>query len=224
MCDGSGAISCWFCLLIGCVGAETYGCRSISASDPTLANPENSFGTAGSRVVESSKRDCAVLDDSDDDHWPDGGYSCSREGRQVEQQRESMAQVELRDESVRCDRRPAAVRCRDQHGCGEQRAAWRCAVVCRLDHVAHGKRLETHRKCFTRLEYGSVAISLSDVFPEVRRKVGCAGDGGTGSFVGHERCDGRSLRRNERDLFKIIQRCFREFWKKHGFRVRVLVL
>ena len=50
-----------------------------------------------------------MLDDSDDDDWPDGGYSCSREGRQVEQQRESMAQVELRDESVRCGRQ-AAVR------------------------------------------------------------------------------------------------------------------
>ena len=94
--------------------------------------------------------------------------------------------VELRDESVRCGRRPAAVRCRDQCGCGEQRAAWRCAFVCRLDHVAHGKRLESHRKCLVKLEYGSVAISLSDVFPEERRKVGCADDGGTGSFVGHE--------------------------------------
>ena len=87
------------------------GYRSISAIAPTLANPGNGF--AGSRVVESSERDCAMLDDSDDDDWPDGGYSCSREGRQVEQQRESIAQVELRDESVRCGRRPAAVRCRD---------------------------------------------------------------------------------------------------------------
>ena len=173
MCHGSGAISCWFCLLLRCVVAETYWYRSISASAPTFANPGNSFGTAGSRVVESSERDCATLDDSDDDDWPDGGYSCSREGRQVEQQRESMAQVELRDESVRCSRRPALSGA--QNGtCGEQRAAWRCAVVCRLDHVAHGKRLESHRKCFTRLEYGSVAISLSDVFSEERRKVGCA--------------------------------------------------
>ena len=40
-----------------------------------------------------------------------------------------------------------------------------------------------NRKCFTRLEYGSVAISLSDVFPEERRKVGCADDGGTSSFL-----------------------------------------
>ena len=48
------------------------------------------------------------------------------------------------------------------------------------------------------------------VFPEGRCKV----DGGAGSFVGHERCGGRSLRHNgrRRDLFKIIQRCFREFW------------
>ena len=76
-----------------------------------------------------------------------------------------------------------------------------------------------------KLEYGSVAISLPDVFPEERRKVVCADDGGTGSFVGHERCGGRSLRHNgrRRDLFKITQRCFREFWKKQGLRFRVLV-
>ena len=57
-------------------------------------------------------------------------------------------------------------------------------------------------------EYGSVAVSLSDVFPEERRKVGCADGGGTGSFVGHERCGGRSLRRNgrRRDLEEVIQR------------------
>ena len=98
------------------------------------------------------------------------------------------------------------------------------AVACRLDHVAHGKRLESHRKCLTRLEYGIVAISLSDVFPD-RRKVGCADGGGTGSFVGHERCGG-SLRRNgrRRDPEEVIQKCFREFWKKQGLRVRVLVL
>ena len=53
-----------------CVVAETYGYKSISASAPTLANPGNSFGTAASRVVESSERHCAMLDDSDDDDWP----------------------------------------------------------------------------------------------------------------------------------------------------------
>ena len=172
-------------LLFGCVVAETHECGS---SDPRFTRPGNSCGeTAGSRVVESSEWDCAMLDDSDDDDWPDGGYPCSREGRQVEQQRESMAQVELRDESARCGRRPAAV------GCGEQRAAWRSAMVCRLDHVAHGKRLES------QLEYV---------------------DSGIGSFVGHERCGGRSLTRNgrRRDLFKIIQRCFREFWKKQRLK------
>ena len=98
------------------------------------------------------------------------------------------------------------------------------AVVCRLDHVVHGKRLELHRKYSTRLEYEGVATSLSDVFTEERCKVDV--DSGIGSFVGHERCDGRSLRRDgrRRDLFEIIQRCFREFWKTQGLRVRVLVL
>ena len=44
MCHGGGAISCW--LLRTCVEMGTSMC-------PTLANPGNSFGTAGSRVVES---------------------------------------------------------------------------------------------------------------------------------------------------------------------------
>ena len=79
--------------------AETYGYRSISASAPTLANPGNTFGTAGSRVVDSSEKGCALLDDSDDDDLPGCGCSCSREGRQVEQQRESMAQVEVREKA-----------------------------------------------------------------------------------------------------------------------------
>ena len=87
----------------------TYGYKSISASAPTLANPGNSFETTGSRVVESSERDCAMLDDSDEDDWPGGGYSCSRGGGQRDWQRKCMAQVELRDEKVRGGRRPAAV-------------------------------------------------------------------------------------------------------------------
>ena len=90
----------------------THECVS---SDPTLARLESSCGeTAGSRVVESSERDFAVLEDSDDDFRPGGAHSCSLEGRQVEQQRERMAQLELRDESVRCGSRPAAVKNRDQ--------------------------------------------------------------------------------------------------------------
>ena len=63
-----------------------------------------------------------------------------------------------------------------------------------------------------KLEHGIVVISLSDVVAEERRQVGCADDGGTGSFVGHERCDGRSLRRNgrRRDLFKMLPRVLEE--------------
>ena len=63
------------------------------------------------------------------------------------------------------------------------------------------------------------------VFPEERCKVGYDDDGGIGSFVGHERCGGRGWRRNrrQRDLEEFTQRCFREFWKERGLRVRVLV-
>ena len=80
----------------------------------------------------------------------------------------------------------------------------------------HGKRLEPHRKCSTRLEYEGVATSHSGVFSEERCKVD--DDGGTGSFVGHERYGGRGC------LGEVIRRCFLEFWKEQGLRDRVLVL
>ena len=54
-------------------------------------------------------------------------------------------------------RRSAAVgRREDQYGRGEQRAAWRCAVVLRPGRVVHGKRLGSYRRCSTRLEYEGV--------------------------------------------------------------------
>ena len=68
----------------------------------------------------------------------------------------------------------------------------------------------------TRLEYKGVATSLSGVFPEERCKVD--DDGGTGSFVGHERCGGMGC------LGEFTRKCFREFWKEQGLRDRVLVL
>ena len=45
-------------------------------------------------------------------------------------------------------------------------------------------------------------------------------------FVGHERYGGRGWTRNgrQRDLEELTRRCFREFWKERGTRVRVLVL
>ena len=149
------------------------------------------------------------------------------ENRQGDWQRKCMTQVELRDESLRWGRQAAVkrrVEFREQYGRGDQGTAWSCAVVCRPDHVVHGKRLESHRKCSTRLKYEGVATSFSGVFPERRCKVDV--DSGSGSFVAHERCDGRSWRRNgrRRDLEEVIQRCFREFSKKQGLRVRVLVL
>ena len=58
-----------------------------------------------------------------------------------------------------------------------------------LGHVVHGKRLGSHHKCSSRMEFEGVATSLSGVFPEERCKVD--DDGGTGRFVGHERYDGR---------------------------------
>ena len=53
-----------------------------------------------------------------------------------------------------------------RRGRGEQRAACRCAVVCRPDYVVHERRLGSHRKCSTRLEYKGVETSLSGAFSE----------------------------------------------------------
>ena len=105
-------------------------------------------------------------------------------------------------------------------------AAWRCAVVLRLDRVVHGKRLGLHRRCSERLKYEGVATSLSGVLPEERCKVGSADDDGGGVYVGHERCGGRSWRRDgcQHDCEGVTQRCFRWFWKEQRLRVRVLVL
>ena len=99
-------------------------------------------------------------------------------------------------------------------------------VVLGASIVVYGRRSGSHRKCSKRLEYEGVATSLSGVFPEERSKVGCADDGGTGSFDGHERCGGRSWRRDrcQRDCEGVTHRCFREFWKDQGLKVRVLVL
>ena len=49
---------------------------------------------------------------------------------------------------------------------------------------------------------------------------------GTGVYVGHERCGGRSWRRDgcQHDCEGVTQRCFRWFWKEQRLRVRVLVL
>ena len=104
-------------------------------------------------------------------------------------------------------------------------AAWRCAVVLRLDRVVHGKRLGLHRRCSETLKYEGVATSLSGVLPEERCKVGSADDGG-GVYVGHERCGGRSWRRDgcQHDCEGVTQMCFRWFWKEQRLRVRVLVL
>ena len=54
-------------LLFGCVVSATMT-HECGFSDATLARLGNSCSeTTGSRVVESSEWDCAVLDDSDDD-------------------------------------------------------------------------------------------------------------------------------------------------------------
>ena len=105
-------------------------------------------------------------------------------------------------------------------------AAWRCAFVLRPDRVVHGKRLGSHRRCSERLKYEGVATSLPGVLPEERCKVGSADDGGGGVYVGHERCGGRSWRRDgcQHDCEAVTQRCFRWFWKEQRLRVRVLVL
>ena len=70
--------------------------------------------------------------------------------------REGVAKLGLRDEGLHGSHRPAAVgghdKCRAQRGCDEQRqhdatqAVQECAVVFRLDHVAHWHSLGSRRQ------------------------------------------------------------------------------
>ena len=162
----------FFLLLVGCVVAETHG---YGSSDPAHARPGNSCGgTAGSRVVEWSEWDCPMLDEADYIDWTGGGCSCSRDVGEMDWQQVGMAQLELRDESLR-GRRQAVVRkrdeCREQYGRGDQCTASRCAVVFCLGHGVHEKTQGSHRKCSTRWKYEGVPTSLSGVFSEERCKV-----------------------------------------------------
>ena len=92
--------------------------------------------------------------------------------------RESMAQIELRDESLRKNRNEHD-ECRKLYGRVEQRSNDRseegqeCAVVLRPDHAMHGKSSGSHRKCTAWLGHGGVATSLSGVFTEEHCKTCC---------------------------------------------------
>ena len=99
---------------------------------------------------------------------------------------------------------------------GGQRAAWRCAVVCRLDHVV--QRKSSGLCCNVQLVHGGMENALSCVFPVER----CT-DAQSGCWMHRNdkhrfECIGRGC------LYERIQRCFVGFWRQTGFRVRVLVL
>ena len=120
MCHGSGAISSLFLLVILRVATvEIRGCRTSIASAPTTAG----LGTGSDGTAEcASRRRACVGRSSDQDYttgpsapagwttwyssWTGGGYSCTREAGQVGRQREGMAQLEFRDESLRGSHRP----------------------------------------------------------------------------------------------------------------------
>ena len=94
-----------------------------------------------------------------------------------------------------------------------------------------GVQLNVVLKCNVQLRHESTENVLSCVFLVERCKTWCTEARCVGNFAGHERCGvhQNDKRRFEcigrrRDLSEIIQRCFREFWKKQGLRVRVLVL
>ena len=147
------------------------------------------------------------MDEADDVHWSGGVYSCSREGARVVRHGSRNACPNWSFERLRRGRQ-AVIRtsdeCRDQYGRGDQCTAWRCAVVFRLEHVVYGKRLESYGKFY------------EGVFPDERCNVD--DDGGTGSFVNHERSGGRGC------LGEFTRKCFRDFWKERGLRDRLLEL
>ena len=98
--------------------------------------------------------------------------------------------------------------CRDQNG-REQRAAWRCAVVCRLDHVVHKKSSGLCCECNVQLGHGGMENVLSCVFLVERHETCCIDARSVGNFAGHERCGGQSgcsMHRNEKHRFECIGR------------------
>ena len=88
--------------------------------------------------------------------WP-SGYSGTRENGQVVRQREGMTHMELRDENLCWSHRSRLVvghdECRDQYGRGEERAAWKRAVVLCPDHVVHRKSSGLYCERNVQLEY-----------------------------------------------------------------------
>ena len=82
------------------------------------------------------------------------------------------------------------------------------------DHVVHGKRQGSHRKCSTRLEYEGVATSLSDVFPKSDARLVVLAVLLDNEQYGGRGCLGEGFTR----------RSLREFQREQGLRDRVLVL
>ena len=126
-------------LLVGFVVAETHG---YGSSDPAHARPGNSCGgTAGSRVVEWSEWDCPMLDEADYIDWTGGGYSCSRDVGQMDWQQEGMAQLELRDESLRGAVKPLSGNVTSAENSMDVviNVQFGSVFVLRPDHVVHGR-------------------------------------------------------------------------------------
>ena len=160
--------------------------QRLQVLEQTATEPLNGRRDAERALVEAQTR-ITQLDQAG------GGYSCTREAGQVGRQRDGMAQLEFRDESLHKSHRSGFVGghddCGTQYGCYEQRCddgrekGKECAVVFRLDHVVHWKSSGSLCKCTTRLGHGGVATSLSGVFSEEQCKTRSFGV----SF-GHKRC------------------------------------
>ena len=108
---------------------------------------------------------------------PGGGYSCSREIREVGRQREGEAKLEFGDEKIYAGAIDQELSM-DMTGAEISTDAWSnesvtlrkksredCAVVFRPDHVVHWQSVGPHRQCSARLEHGGVADALSNVSP-----------------------------------------------------------
>ena len=146
----------------------TYGCRSISAGVATLwSSQRRNNRDAEQVVVEAQNRvggrpgaadvqvDTRVLVRTDKwcgsaKAWPVRSFLTSRSRF-----------VFGHDEY------------RDQYGRGEQRAAWKRAVVCRPDHVAHRKSSGLCCECNVQLEHGGMENVLSCVLPVERCEICC---------------------------------------------------
>ena len=152
MCHGSGALSCWFLLVDRMLswlrpmgtGRSARVLRFLEQSATEQLRRRASGSRSSEQGAADGQVDTRVLVRTD--KWHGSEKACpiwSFVTRAYAWEPSRSRFVVGHDE------------CRDQHR-REQRAAWRCAAVCRLDHVVHKKGSGLCCECNVQLAHVSM--------------------------------------------------------------------